>query len=925
MVQTNKILTVSYGTFSCTLEGFDDAFGTMKAIAEYFRDLAADDRYFGAEPPQPDAEMLARIAQKEISRRVDAHADATGILLRATAPALSAASPAAETAAAPQPAPAAETSPEAPAETPAVAAEPAPVAEPAAPAEPVAAEPTPEPAQVAPAAESVAPQSAEIEPETVEAEDMPAPVMAPMADTLADKLARIRAVVDRNEAASNEAVAEEQTQSWDQAPVGEEQPQSWEQAPVAEEQAQSWEQTPVAEEQPQSWEQAPVAEEQTQTWEQTPVAEEQTQSWEQAPVAEEQSQSWEQAPTAQELGTDLPDEAADLAQTPQEENFLDATAEAIDPDEATLDAVSAALTTDETAADAPEFPAADSDDLVTDTALADPVTGFDETILETPVHEQDAYAQDADEQGSDFASDVLENTPLDVSGFHATDDQSDADVAADDTGWDTTEDLTSESLDLDAPYDAEDADQPAPSAEISDLPPLTLTPDLAAGETAEGEDDEMLDDAVAEDRPDWEVPPGTNIPQDFLDEVVSDYDSAFSEEEKARRDDTAEAAPFVAENPIVDAGPELDAPEGDTMQDAPAEEDEANVFSSIDWDADDEDDDQADDVTIQNILSELGPRNEAAVQAAASGPVTRVIKVKRAEIDTAIEAGALEEVAAETPKSSLSDADEADLQAELDAVAAELAEAQAALNPPDEDAAPATGERHRGSEVIETTRPDVNRLMAKADSQMDDPVSSSRRAAYSHLRAAVAAAEAEESLGTEMGAPAHDDAAYREDLASVVRPRRPELAAGADRPARPGAGERPAPLKLVAEQRVDADLILPQRGPIRPRRIAQQEAEAAGDASGGFAAFANEVGARELHELLEAAAAYMSFVEGWEQFSRPQLMTRVKQVSTSGFNREDGLRTFGQLLREGKIEKTSGGRFTASEQINYRPAHSVAG
>ncbi|MES0825216.1 hypothetical protein [Ruegeria sp. SCP11] len=523
MVQNNKVLTVSYGTFSCTLEGFDDSFETMKAIAEYFRDLAADDRYFGSEPPQPDTEMLTRIAQRDASRRVEASQNEAGLLIRAT-----------ENAAAPS--------------------------QPAASASDLNTINTPPPS----------PPTQPFFPEAETVEDAPAPA----ADSIAAKLQRIRAVVSHSEENSV-------------------------------------------------------------------------------------------------IYTEDEDTALMKSATPS-------------------DAVAAAFA-------AGSLDPADLND-----------TAEPNAHVETP-----AEAEEAAEPEAEF---IAETEEVELSEF-------------------------------------------------------------------ESEPEALETEAEPEDQ-------------------------------------------FEEDNALPDTW----------FTDLEEEEEVANILS-----------DAADD-----------------------------------EIDT------------ETEEGVLTEDDEINLLDEISSVESILASRAAQAD----------------TENLEMDQ-DVSRLMDKAGEHLNDPNTSNQREAYTHLRAAVAATEAERSdKGTVKKD--GDEHGYRGDLSSVVSPRRPEVEVTTARP----RSEASAPLKLVAEQRIDnqdADA-----GPISPRRVTSESDDETPE-EGGFAQFAEEQGAQSLSDLLEAAAAYLSFIEGQEQFSRPQLMNKIRSLKQDDFNREESLRSFGQLLRDGKIEKAGGGRFSASTQIGFRP------
>ena len=273
------------------------------------------------------------------------------------------------------------------------------------------------------------------------------------------------------------------------------------------------------------------------------------------------------------------------------------------------------------------------------------------------------------------------------------------------------------------------------------------------------------------------------------------------------------------------------------------------------------------------------------------------------------------------------------------------AETAAEIDQP-QDEVPDTEPELRISEgrvILETeTEPHedaISRLFDQTNSELQGTENRRRLSAIAHLKAAVAATEADKDARSESGEsqnPPSEMDRYRADLAQVVRPRRPETTAMPTR--RPVmTQERMAPLVLVSEQRIDRPSSV-DSSMIRPRRVMatalalndedfadedwdeEDSDEAILSDSSSFAEFAERIGASGLSDLLEAAAAYAAYVEGRPSFSRPQIMKKIAGFSPDdAFSREDGLRSFGMLLRQGKIQKVRRGQFAIAKTSRFIP------
>ncbi|SES31984.1 hypothetical protein SAMN04490244_11096 [Tranquillimonas rosea] len=511
-----------------------------------------------------------------------------------------------------------------------------------------------------------------------------------------------------------------------------------------------------------------------------------------------------------------------------------------------------------------------------------------------------------------------------------------------------------ESLDLDATADPAPVPTPEDDAldtaddtdTLNDTPVEVRDEDNALADTLAA----IVADSANEDAPaplqrdDAAMVPEADDPEDLdePDTVDAEAPPSFAAED-APDTDTPVAAPEDDDTPdtnIAGDGFELSDEVGNTP--LASDPTEADALRGAHGETDDADDEE---IEIETVDDTPG-----------AGPQARVIKLKRYEFEAALAAGELEEIEDEETAPDIAVAGTASdrTAADEDTLTADIRDliGDSSLNADDEaelleelaeverEAAAASEREAREQREAEEARDAddqaFDRLLQETNAKLDDTEGSRRRSAIAHLKAAVAATKADRLLG---GAQrdAQENARlekYRDDLAQVVRPRRPaeDRDGPAQRPADPLAS-RPAPLMLLSDYRVDQESASQSRQPsglVRPRRIratppADDHARSMA-ASLSFSDFAARVGATELPDILEAAAAYAAYVEGQPRVTRPELLRRAASLHPeAGITREQGLKSFGQLLRSGRIRKLGQGNFAVAETTRFAAPARAAG
>ncbi|MCI2397909.1 hypothetical protein [Aliiroseovarius subalbicans] len=563
--------------------------------------------------------------------------------------------------------------------------------------------------------------------------------------------------------------------------------------------------------------------------------------------------------------------------------------------------------------------ALDSGDLPTDDMPADSIAAKLQRIraVVDRGHEDHTGEYVEDQHADAFFADAeasLDDVQVDAKAEINTDSQAEFDAVPDDAEM-APDRLEEDDLDTDDLDDSDltDADEPDADdlrAEEEDEAEIESDNAIEAEIDNAPEADFDTDDAQLDDE--------VEAISDALDDAEAD-DAAYDEtyEDEADGDDATLAALLGS---ISDEAPVADEAEEEFV--AKTEKDDAidSVLAGlvaedeqVDESALADEIDEDDDIALGDDIDAIADEEDENVFAEDDTPrpvaIARVVKVKRADLEPVEKQ--------DNEDSLLTPEEEADLMAEL---------AEVERDATDEDEQ--TGQRPAFEDAgFDESDVAVDRILAETNTKMESTEVSRRRSAIAHLKAAVQAKRADDEAGE---TPDDDDTeSYRGDLARVVRPRR--LGGNGDK----HASRRLAPLMLVSEQRIDApEAEADAQSPavVRPRRVTkgnlaleaeQAEAEAQvemPDNSDDFATYAEQRGAESMSELLEAAAAFATQVEGRPHFARPQIMKQVLAYDPEGtFSREEGLRAFGKLLREGRFKKIKRGQFVITEATRSDP------